>query len=107
MCVNCISNAEAYVAGTAFVGYVVKPPLHRAMARLGLVNQPDPVAHDVRTVAFLRSLDLDPVAVLGREVVEAAAAWVQPQPAPGLAAIRDRLAASALPIGSQSLLTPQ
>lgn len=80
MCVNCLTNAEAAIAGAAFVGYAVKPPLHRAMAKLGLVNEPDPVAHDVRTVAFLRSLDLDPVEILGADAVAAAAAWT-PQPA--------------------------
>ena len=107
MCVNCIGNAEAYAAGAALLGYAIKPPLHRVMAKLGLVNEPDPVAHDVRTVAFLLSLDLDPVAVLGADVVAAAQAWTKPQPALDLAVIRARLAASALPIGSQSLLSPQ
>ena len=102
MCANCLSTAEAMTAGAVFAGYVIKPPLHRAMAQLGLANEPDPVGHDVVTVAFLRGLDLDPVAVLGADVVEAAAAWVKPQPAPGFGALVARLAASARPIGSQS-----
>ena len=58
------------------------------------------------TVAFLRSLDLDPVEVLGADVVAAAAAWTAPQPAAGLAGLARRFA-SARPIGSQSLLTTQ
>ena len=102
---NCLSTAEATMTGAAFAGYVVKPHLHRALARLGIVNEPDPVAHDVTTVAFLRSLDLDPVAVLGADVVAAADAWTAPQPAPGLGALAARLAASARPIGSHSLAT--
>ncbi len=93
------------MAGAAFVGYAVKPTLHRAMARLGLANEPDPVAHDVVTVAFLRSLDLDAVEVLGADVVATAAAWVAPQPAPGLVGLAARLASSARPIGSHSFAT--
>ena len=102
---NCLSTAEATVAGAGFIGYAVKPRVHRAMAKLGLANEPDPVAHDVVTVAFLRSLDLDPVEVLGADAVATAAAWVAPQPAPGFAALAARLAASARPIGSHSLAT--
>ncbi len=80
MCTNCLSTAEATLAGAAFVGYAVKAPLHRALARAGLVDPPDPVAHDVVTVAFLRRLDLDPVSVLGADVVAAAAAWQPARP---------------------------
>jgi hypothetical protein len=101
MCLNCMSNAEAALAAAAGMGYVVKAPVHRALAAVGLAPDPDPVAHDVRTVAFLRSLDLDPVAVLGAEVVAAAEAWA---PAPQVP-LRARLAASARPIGSQRLIT--
>ncbi len=106
MCMNCLSTAETAIATAAFVGYAAKPRLHRAMAKLGVANEPDPVAHDVTTVAFLRSLDLDPVEVLGADVVAAAAAWIPPQPAAGLAGLARRFA-SARPIGSQSLLTAQ
>jgi hypothetical protein len=105
MCSNCLSTAETAIASMAFIGWTAKPPLHRALARLGVLNAPDPVAHDVTTVAFLRSLDLDPVEVLGADVVAAAEAWTpNHQPAPIVAAVRSRLAASARPIGSQSLL---
>lgn len=93
------------MAGAAFVGYAVKPRVHRALAQIGVVNAPDPVAHDVTTVAFLRGLDLDPVEVLGADVVAAAEAWRAPQPAPGFGALAARLAASARPIGSHSLAT--
>lgn len=93
------------MAGAAFVGYAVKPRIHLALAQLGVTNAPDPVAHDVTTVAFLRSLDLDPVEVLGTDVVATAAAWQPPQPAEGFAGLASRLASSARPIGSQSLAT--
>jgi hypothetical protein len=81
MCLNCVSTAEAIAVQAAFFGYVVKAPVHRVLARTGLAPEPDPVAHDVRTVAFLRSLDLDPVEILGADAVAAAEAWVPaPQP---------------------------
>jgi hypothetical protein len=75
MCVNCMSNAEA--AGTAAIAaaYFLKPPIHKALAKLDLAPDPDPVAHDVRTVAFLEALGLDPIDALGAEAVTAAAAW--------------------------------
>jgi hypothetical protein len=92
MCLNCVSTAEAIAIQGAFVGYVVKAPVHRMLARAGLAPEPDPVAHDLRTVAFLRSLDLDPVEILGADAVAAAEAWV-PAPRPQ----RARLAVSARP----------
>ena len=102
-----MSNAEAAGAAAAFAGYVIKPHVHRALARLDLAPDPDPVAHDVRTVAFLEALDLDPVTVLGQDVVDQASAWV---PDSSWVPFRDRIrsAAAALsrrPIGSQSRIT--
>ena len=70
-----MSNAEAAMASAAIAGYLVKVPLHKALAAVDLAPDPDPVAHDVRTVAFLRALDLDPVEALGADAVERAAAW--------------------------------
>jgi hypothetical protein len=99
MCVNCVSNAEAALASAALVGSIMKPPLHRVLAAAGLVAPPDPVKRDVRTVAFLRSLDLDPVDILGADVVAAADTWV-PQP-------RSAARASARPIRSHRLLAAQ
>jgi hypothetical protein len=95
------------MASAAFVVYAPKPRVHRALASIGVVNEPDPVAHDVTTVAFLRSLDLDPVAVLGADTVAAAEAWTAPQPAPGVAALWARFSASTRPIGSHNLATAQ
>lgn len=87
MCMNCLSTAETAIAAAAFAGYATKPRVHRALAELGVVNEPNSVAHDVTTVAFLRSLELDPVEVLGADVVAAAEAWSKPRPAPGFAAL--------------------
>lgn len=81
MCTNCLSTAEVTAANIALTAAVLKAPVHRFLADLGIVDAPDPVARDVRTVAFLRSLDLDPVEILGRSVVDAADAWT-PAPAP-------------------------
>ena len=98
MCVNCLSSSEVVVGQVALVAAVLKDPVHRMLASAGVVAPIDPVKRDVRTVAFLRSLDLDPVEVLGAETVAAADAWV---PAPYVAP------RWALPIGSQSLLSTQ
>jgi hypothetical protein len=76
MCLNCLSTAEATVAQAAAVAYALKRPVHRILARHGLLPQPDPDAADVRTVAFLRSLDLDPTEILGPDVVATADAWI-------------------------------
>mgnify|MGYP001812722277 CR=1 FL=1 len=83
-----MSNAEA--AGTAAIAvtYFLKPPVHKLLAKADLAPDPDPVAHDVRTVAFLEALDLDPVEALGVEAVDAAAAWT---PDTSWVPFRDRL----------------
>jgi hypothetical protein len=99
MCANCLSNAEAMGANLALGAAVLKAPVHAFLADLGLVDAPDPVKRDVRTVAFLRGLDLDPVEILGSDVVQRADAWL-PRPQER----RSRAAASARAIGSQSLL---
>ena len=106
MCANCLSTAEAATAWAAVAAYVIRPPAHRMLARAGLAPDPDPVAHDVRTVAFLEALDLDPVEVLGADVVAQASSWT---PDSTWVPWRDRFdrlkASSARPIGSQSLIT--
>jgi hypothetical protein len=81
MCVNCLNQAEVAAANVAVTAAVLKAPVHRLLADVGLVAPADPVARDVRTVAFLRSLDLDPVAVLGADVVDRADALVAARPA--------------------------
>ena len=95
---NCGSSTEVVVGQLGLAAAVLKDPVHRLLADAGLVPPIDPVKRDVRTVSFLRSLDLDPVEILGAEVVTAADAW---QPLP----YEPRR--SARPIGSHSLLTVQ
>jgi hypothetical protein len=80
MCATCLSTAEVVATQVAFVGFVVKDPLHRALARAGLAPELDLVKRDRTTVHFLRSLDLDPIAILGADTVAAADTWV-PAPA--------------------------
>lgn len=105
---NCVTTAEAAVAQGAFVAYALKSPVHRWLARRGVLANPDPVGRDVRTIAYLRSLDLDPVEILGADVVETAAAWIPSAPVQLTDSVRRwRRAASARPIGSQSLITTQ
>lgn len=105
MCANCISNAEVVIGKVILAAAILKDPAHRALHRAGLATAPDPVKHDVRTVAFLHSLDLDPVEILGADAVAAAARWVpQPQPARLLALLGF---CSVRPIGSQSLASAQ
>lgn len=84
-----MSNAEAAGAAAIAATYFLKPPVHKMMAKLDLAPDPDPVAHDVRTVAFLEALDLDPADALGPDAVAAAAAWT---PDTRWVPFRDRLA---------------
>ena len=104
MCVNCLSTAEVVAGNVAVTAAVLKAPVHRMLADLGFVAPPDLVARDARTVAFLRQLDLDPVEILGADVVDAADRWVA---AGAGQERRTRAASSARPIGSHSLATAQ
>jgi hypothetical protein len=85
MCANCLSQSELMVGHVALAATVAKAPVHRLLADLGLVAAPDPVARDQRTVAFLRALDLDPVASLGPEAVARADARTSARTAPAAA----------------------
>lgn len=102
MCAHCLSTAETAATAVAFATFALNPRVHRMLAAAGVVAEPDPVARDVATVRFLRGLELDPIVILGADVVAAAAAW---RPQPGPTAVRRR--ASARPIGSHSLATTQ
>jgi hypothetical protein len=113
MCVNCLSQTEAIAANVAVTAALLKRPTHRVLADLGLVAPPDPVARDVRTVAFLRAIDVDPVAVLGADAVAGAAARVAAEAA-GRVGAPQRVPSvwpwarrSASPIGSQSFAAAQ
>ncbi len=107
MCANCLSQVEVVAGQVVLAAAVLKQPAHRLLADLGLVAPPDPVAREVRTVAFLRGLDLDPVPILGADVGDRADAWVPAELSPAGHERRARAAASAWPIGSQSLMAAQ
>ena len=96
MCANCLNTAEVVAGHVGLAAAVLREPVHNLLASAGLVAPVDPVRRDARTVAFLRSLDLDPVEILGSAAVAAADAWVPRAYEPRR---------SARPIGSQSLLT--
>jgi hypothetical protein len=103
MCVNCLSTVEQQVGCAVLAFALVREPAHRALAAIGVVPEPDPVGRARRTVEFLRSMDLDPVEILGAATVSAADAWTYADsPA---ARFRSRKRASASPIGSQSLIS--
>jgi hypothetical protein len=71
MCANCVSNLDAVAGGIAAAGYVLKDRIHEGLVAVGVLSEPHPLAVDMRTTNFLRSLDLDAAAVLGPDVVAA------------------------------------
>ncbi|HWM18242.1 MAG TPA: hypothetical protein VNO51_01050 [Ilumatobacteraceae bacterium] len=107
MCANCLSTAEVMAGQLGLAIYALKNPVHRALAAAGLANGPDPIGDDVRTIAFLRSLDLDPVAVLGPQVVAAAERWTAPQSVPVRDRLRTLVDSSIAPIRSHHLIANQ
>lgn len=105
MCVHCLSTAEAVACGAAMSAFAVKDAARRVLARAGLADARDLVGRDVQTVHFLRSLGLDPVDVLGAQVVAAAEAWTPARA--GQTRRRARKRSWARPIGSHSLISAQ
>jgi hypothetical protein len=72
MCANCVTKADAVVAAVGFGAYVLKGPVEDGLIGLGLLPEKHPLAVEMRTVSFLRDLDLDPVEILGADTVDAA-----------------------------------
>ena len=72
MCAQCVSKADVVVGTVGFAAYVFKGPAEDALIAMGLLPERHPLAVEMRTVNFLRDLDLDPAPILGEEVVEAA-----------------------------------
>jgi hypothetical protein len=104
MCVSCLSNGEFVAMNAALAAGAVARGVGAMRA-----STPDErrLARDVRTVAFLRGLDLDPVAILGADAVRAADG-APARRAPSLVAdayARWRWALGAM--RSQSLVSPQ
>jgi hypothetical protein len=81
MCANCVNKFDVVVGSMVAAGYLFKRPMQDGMVGLGLAPEPHPLAVDMRTVNFLRSLDLDPAPILGDDVV-AAVDQVQAFPQP-------------------------
>jgi hypothetical protein len=107
MCMNCISNGEFAAMNAVLAAGAVA----RGVGALR-VTDPDErrVARDVRTVAFLRALDLDPEEILGAPVVAAADRRASSGGSPARARFtglyaRVRCVAGAM--RSQRLLSPQ
>ncbi len=71
MCANCVSKADVVVATIGFTGWMLKGPCEDALVAMGVIPEPHPLAVGVRTVSFLRGLDLEPAEILGDDVVEA------------------------------------
>jgi hypothetical protein len=104
-----MSNAEFVVANCALVAAALKGPVHRALASVGVVNEPLLVARDANTIAFLRSLELDPTGSFDAEIVTAADGWVAGGGYERLDGARRARAAAlwARPIGSHRRLAVQ
>ena len=71
MCANCVSKADVVIASVGFTGFLFKGPCEDALVAMGVLPEPHPLAVGVRTVSFLRDLELDPGEILGDDVVEA------------------------------------
>jgi hypothetical protein len=70
MCAQCVSKADVVVGSIGFAAFLFKGPCEDALVAMGLMAEPHPLAVGMRTVSFLRDLDLDPGDVLGDDVVE-------------------------------------
>ena len=71
MCAQCVSKADVIVGTIGFAGFLFKGPCEDALVAMGLIPEPHPLAVGIRTVNFLRDLDIDPAEVLGDDVVGA------------------------------------
>jgi len=71
MCAQCVSKADVVVGSIGFAAFLFKGPGEDALVAMGILPEPHPLAVGIRSVNFLRSLELDPGEVLGEDVVEA------------------------------------
>ena len=69
MCAQCVSKFDVVVTSIGMTAWVVHDPVKSALVDLGLVPEPHPLASEMRTVSFLRGLDLDPNPIMGDELV--------------------------------------
>ena len=75
MCVNCLSKLDVVVGQVGAAAVLLKRPTQDFLAELGIVAPYDELGELAHTVSFLRSLDLDPVEILGADAVDVAATW--------------------------------
>lgn len=94
MCANCITNVDV-VGGTLLAAAAAARGSVRQLLASAGVAMPTTEQRDARVVAFLRDLDLDPVAILGAETVVRADAAPAFQPT-GLVAVMRSHARSAI-----------
>jgi hypothetical protein len=73
-----LSQFEVHAGQALLALAIFKRPIHNALADAGLVAPFDIIGRDADTVAFLRAIELDPVEVLGADIVAAAEAWRPP-----------------------------
>ena len=71
MCAQCVSKADVVIGTVGAAAFLFKGPCEDALVAMGLLPEPHPLAVGMRTVSFLRDLDLDPGQILGDDVVEA------------------------------------
>lgn len=71
MCAQCVSKADVVVGSIGFAAFLFKGPCEDALVAMGVIPEPHPLAVGMRTVSFLRDLDLDPAEILGEDVVDA------------------------------------
>jgi hypothetical protein len=66
-----VSKADVVVGSIGFAAFLFKGPCEDALIALGVIPEPHPLAVGIRSVSFLRDLELDPGEILGDDVVEA------------------------------------
>jgi hypothetical protein len=77
MCATCFSTVDVVVSQALSGALLLNRPIQNRLAAAGLVRPFDQLGEYANTVSFLASLDLDPVNILGADVVAAAATWRQ------------------------------
>ena len=69
MCAQCVSKADVVVGTIGFAAFVLHDPVKEALVDCGILPEPHPLAREIRTVQFLRRLELDPNPILGEQLV--------------------------------------
>ena len=75
VCANCLSTFDIAASKAIVAAVLLKRPMQDLLAELGVVAPHDALGELAHTVSFLRSLDLDPVEVLGSDAIDVASTW--------------------------------